>query len=62
MYGVPLLAVQSTDAMKDQDIDVARGGVLCTLSEGCMPQCSVLGSVGLIPTWVLPKVSRDSLM
>ena len=50
MYRVPLLVVQSTDTMKDQEVDVARGGVVCTLAEWCMPQCSVLGSVGSNPT------------
>ena len=53
MYGVPLLAVQSTDAMKDQDIDVARGGVLCTLSGGvhapvfCAGKCGFNSDVGV---------------
>ena len=55
------MAVQSTDAIKDQEVDVTRGGVACTLENWCMPQCSVLDSVGSIPTWVLPKVSHDSL-
>ena len=61
MYRVPLLVVQSTAMMKDQGVDGVRGGVVCTLGEWCMPLCSVLGSVNSIPTWVLRKVSRDSL-
>ena len=60
-YRVPLLVLQSTDATKDQEVGVARGGVVCTLAEWCMPQCSVLGGMGSIPTWVLLKVSCDSL-
>ena len=50
LQGTTLGAVQSTDATKDQDIDVARGGVVCSLAEWCMPWCSVLGSVASIPT------------
>ena len=54
-YKVPLLVIQSTDTMKDEEVDAARRGVICTLAKWCMPQCSVLGSVELIPTWVLRR-------
>ena len=47
---IPLLVVQSTDAMQDQDVDVTRGGVLCILAEWSIPQCYVLGSVSSIPS------------
>uniref|UniRef100_M4BDN4 Uncharacterized protein n=1 Tax=Hyaloperonospora arabidopsidis (strain Emoy2) TaxID=559515 RepID=M4BDN4_HYAAE len=53
--------IKSTDTMKNQEVDVARGGLVCTLAEWCTPQCSVLGSVFSIPMWVLGQVSRDSL-
>ena len=55
------MTVQSTDTIMEQEVDVAREGVVCILAEWFMPQCSVLESVDSIPTWVLPKVFRENL-
>ena len=46
------MVVQSTDTVKDQEVDVAREGVVCTLAEWCMPsvmcwECGFDSDVGV---------------